>query len=362
MSLENGKTGSYGTVMLTTGFLLGSSLVLIPGRVAGHDAWIAVLLGLAEGLLFAWLFAGLAGRFPGKTFVEIADMVYGRSLGKLISAAFLWYLLHLGAMVLANFTIYFSSLLMPETPKVVFSLLVTLVCASAAGKGIEVLTRCSELLTPLILLLIVSDTLLMIGNYHLKYLQPFLEAPLPRLLWAAHGAASSPFGETVAFLMVMAFLDNTRESYPALAKGLATAGLALAVITARNAAILGPTEKAFIFPSYQVITMINIADITRVEALVSAAILMMGFLKVATLLYGTALGTAQVFGLRSYRPLVLPAGILMVLLCLQAFSSTPDMLQFAEKIYPIYALPFQIGIPLVTLVVAAIRKLPQESR
>lgn len=362
MSLENGRINGYSLTMLTTGFVLGSSLLLIPGRSAGHDAWIAILLGLAEGLLLSRIYSALAERFPGKTLVEIGDLVYGKYLGRLISIAFLWFLLHTGAMSLTNFTLYFSTLLMPKTPPVVLSLLLILVCCSAAAKGIEVLARCSELLTPLMIAIIILDSLILIGNYHLKHLLPVLETPLPQLLHAAHSAASFPFAEAVSFLMVMAFLNEneSKKSSFHLLKGISAAGLMLALVAARNTSILGATEKEFVFPSYQVITLINIADITRLEALASAGSLMMGFLKAATLLYGASLGTAQLFGLRRYQPVALPLGILMVLIGMQSFPNTSDMLEFAEKFYPIYAIPFQIAIPLLTLLLARARRLPQE--
>lgn len=361
MGLEKGKIASSGLMMLIVGFIFGSSLVLTPGRGAEHDAWLAVLLGSAGGLLLAWLYTVLANRFPGKTLVEVLDAVYGRFLGKLIAAAFLWYFLHLGALVLANFVTYLSSLIMCcKTPKVVFPLLITLVCVSAACKGVEVITRCSEVLVPPVLILIVLDTILLAGHMKLKYLLPVMEAPLPRLLSAAHSVASFPFAETVVFLMVLPFLNKEREAFPSAAKAAVLTGSLLAAIVARNSAVLGPTEKAFIFPSFQAIMLIDIAEITRMEALVSFIIVTMGFLKITTLLYAAALGTAQVFKLRSYQPLVFPIGILMVIIGLYSSPSTTEMLQFAEKVYPIYALPFQVGIPLFTLFLAWLRKLPKE--
>ncbi|MGB9791210.1 MAG: GerAB/ArcD/ProY family transporter [Thermacetogeniaceae bacterium] len=361
MGLEKGKIASSGLMMLMVGFIFGSSLILTPGRGAEHDAWIAVLLGSAEGLLLAWLYTILANRFPGKTLVEVVEMVYGRYLGKIISAAFLGYLLHLGALVLANFITYLSSLIMCcKTPKVVFPLLIILVCVSAACKGVEVITRCSEVLVPPVFILIVLDTILLAGNMKLKYLLPVMETPLPRLLFTAYSVASFPFAETVAFLMLLAFLNKEQEAFPSAARAIIFSGLVMAVVVARNSAVLGPTEKAFIFPSFQAIMLIDIAEITRMEALVSFIIVTMGFLKITTLLYATALGTAQIFKLKSYQPIVLPTGILMVIIGLYSSPSTIEMLQFAEKIYPIYALPFQVGIPLFTLFLAWLRKLPKE--
>ncbi|MGE5379513.1 MAG: hypothetical protein ACM3NT_00435, partial [Methylocystaceae bacterium] len=78
--------------------------------------------------------------------------------------------------------------------------------------------------------------------------------------------------------------------------------------------------------------------------------------------YGAALGLAQVFNLHSYRPLILPLGILMVILGLTNVRNAIEMSEFAFKAYSIYAAPFQIGIPLLTLVIAKLRKIPAKGR
>jgi len=218
MGLERGKIPSSGLVFLMIGYIFGSSLILTPGRAAGRDGWIAILFGLVEGLLIALIFVTLSNRFPGKTLIEISDLVYGRYLGKLVSISFLWYLFHLGSMVLSNFTSVFSSLFLTHTPQAVIGLMLILVCAMAARHGIEVLTRCSQVLTPLIVVILLLDTAMIMGQFKLQNLLPVLETPLPKLLWAAQAAAAFPFGETVSFLMVLPFLNKREEARPSAMK------------------------------------------------------------------------------------------------------------------------------------------------
>lgn len=130
------------------------------------------------------------------------------------------------------------------------------------------------------------------------------------------------------------------------------------MIAARNAAVLGPMAEITTYPSFLAAQAIDVLDVfTRVEVLVAINFITMGFLKISILLYGTVLGLAQVFNLKSYRPIIFPVGILMVILALTNVGNTIEMFDFAQKAYPIYAVPFQIGIPLMTLVVATLRKL-----
>jgi len=360
MFLEKGKISNFQLSVLIVGFVFGSSVIISPGGGAGHDAWIAVALGVMEGLLIAWIFTALARQFKDKTIIEITSLVYGKILGKCISVLFIWYLFHLGALVLNNYSRFFNLQIYLATPKTITLLLLMLVCASTVGRGIEVIARLSLILVAITSLVAVADTLLLIPHMDLNNLMPILDVPIGQLLWASHGAASFPFAETVAFLMVLAFIDKPEKGPAAVSRGILIGGFFMTMVVARNTAALGQMISITNYPTYIAAQVIDIGDIlTRVEVLVAINLITMGFIKISVLLYGTVLGLAQVFNLRSYRPIILPVGILMVILALTNVGNTLEMLDFTNKGYPIYAVPFQIGIPLLTLVIAKLRKLPQ---
>lgn len=360
MSLEKGRISGSQLVWLMMGFIFGSSLILTPGETAEHDAWLAVLIGLAEGSVFALVYILLSRRFPGKTLIQINDLVYGPYLGKLLSLSFLWYLLHLASLVLVSFTDFFTALIMPETPTLVFVLLISMVCAYAVRNGVEVISRCSEVLVPVTVFSLLLTFLLLVKDMEIKAFQPVLEVPAGRLFWAAHSAATFPFGETVAFLMIIPFLNKPQKTTASVLTALVSAGFFLLMTIIRNTGVLGVTERAFAYPSFEAVRLVNIGRfLTRVEILVAINFLTMIFLKIAVLFYGTVLGTAQLLGLRSYRALTLPIGVFIIILSLINFAGVPENFEFAREIYPIYALPFQVGIPLVTLILALIRKLPR---
>ncbi len=361
MFLEKGKISNFQLSILIIGFIFGSSVIITPGQGIEHDAWIACALGLMEGLLITWVFTALAKQFKGKTIIEISSIVYGKILGKCISVLFIWYLFHLGAMVLNNYVRFLKLEIYPDTPYTVFLILLMLVCASTVSRGIEVLARCSLILVPVTILVGFSDTLLLIPHIDLNNLMPILDEPIDKLLWAGHSAASFPFEEIVAFLMVLAFVDKPKKGPSAVFWGLLIAGFILIIAVARNAAVLGPMIMVLDYPSYFVAQTIEVGDIlTRLEVLVATSLITMGFIKISVLFYGTVLGLAQVFNLQSYRPIILPVGILMVILALTNVENTMEMFEFASRGYPIYAVLFQIGIPLITLVVAKVRRLPKK--
>jgi len=353
MSLEKGSISGLQFTMLLMSFIFGSSVIFGMGGVLKQNAWMAPLLGAVVGMVMVATFVGLSNRFPGKTVVEINEQVFGRWFGKLLSLFFIWFFLHLGATVVNDFVQFFSAILYPTTPPIVFALVLALVCVYAIVLGLEALARCSQILLPLSLITLVINTLLVIPQMHPETLLPVSDFTFSQLFQATLQSGSFPYGETVAFLMIISFVRPGTKKMPLFIWGFVITALLSAILVARNIAVLGSIRDHFIFPNIEAIRMVNVADvITRVEAIVAINFMSMGFLKVAVLLYGCSLGSAQLLNLKTYRPLVLPLGLLMAALSLMVSSNTPRLVEFAQKTWPIYSLPFELGLPLLVWLVA----------
>lgn len=344
---------------LVAGLLLGSSVILPPGTAAGRDSWAATVLGALGGVGIAAVYIGLYMRFPGRTFVEISHAVYGRYAGRLVSLLFVAYLIHLASLILTNFGDFFSATVYRLTPEAALTTLLVLVTCYVVCSGIEVLARCS---IPLVLLIIaapVADALLMLNRIDVRRLLPVLETAPPVLAWVSLAAATFPFAETVAFLMVFPALDTTRRLRRTVFSAILTGGLLASATVARNTAVLGGIGRLYAYQNIQAVRMISIGDVlTRVEVFTSALLISTGFVKFAVLFYGAVLGLAQILGLKTYRPLVYPLGGLLLALSLINFHSVAENIRLATLSYPVYALGFQLFLPLLTLSIAVIRRLP----
>src|SRR5690606_36502555 len=114
-------------------------------------------------------------------------------------------------MVLRSYGDFLTDTIYPQTPLIVFILLLTLVCASAVRNGIEVIARCSLILVPITVLFFAADVFLLLRDMKLTNFLPLFDVSWQEFLWASHGAATFPFGETVAFLMVFAFVQDRQK-------------------------------------------------------------------------------------------------------------------------------------------------------
>jgi spore germination protein KB len=358
MELENGRFPAWHLSVLIIGFILGSSVILPPGREAGNAAWLAILLGAGEGLLFAWIFIALANRFQGKTLVEIVDIVYGPYFGKLVGVAYLGFIFHLGAIVIRNFTDFFTTAIIPETPALIIAAALILTSGLALFYGLEVIVRCSLILVPFAIILIIILVALQVPWFNWVNFLPLIDVPLEKFLRSIHGAAAFPFAETVAFLMLFPYAIRSKEK---IGKATAIAiilAAALSMLTSvRGTAILGNTGSVFTYPTFETVKMLDLPFVdTRFEIFVALDFMAMGFLKITVLYYGTVLGAAQLLRLRTYQPFILPVGVLMVSASLVSFNNIIENIELATLSYPFYAPVFELIVPLITLLVAWIRK------
>jgi spore germination protein KB len=361
VSLEQGRIGDWQFILLMMGFIFGSSIILVPGNQAGHDAWIAIILGMLGGIIVALVYTFLCIRFKGKNLIQIHEIVYGPYLGKLMSLLFLWFIFHMGSLITNVFTYFFSITTFPRTPDVFLMVLIVFVCAYAAQNGIEVIARCGFIIVLASMVIFLGSSIFLINNFHVSNFFPLFEAPIKEMLTAAYGAAAFPFAETVVFAMIIPYLNRKHGSIFPVVTALLLGGLFITLISIRNIGALGPLNGIYVYPTFQTDRMIDVGGfIRRMEIITVSVFLTFGFLKISVILYATALGSAELLGLRTYRPLVPPIGILMVIVALQNFKTFTGGISFSQQIYPIYALPFELGVPLLTLIVALIRKLPKK--
>lgn len=358
---EEGRISLGQFAILLVAYLIGRSTLIMPVGPAKQDGWLGILLGglLATGPLFLWLTLGL--RFQGLSPVTYLRTVLGDFLGIPVVVLYLWFWLHLGAGVVRNMGEMYVTAIMPETPIVVFTGMLAALAASSVRGGIEVIARLAEILTPLIILSVLGLTILTLatpGLAHWEYLQPFLGSGWPNILRAVFLTYTFPFGEAMVFTFLLPFVTEPRSVRPYTLGPFAFIALLLALTHTRNLVVLGPYEIAHVtLPSLTTVQLINLGEfLQRLDPFIVFTWTFGGFLKVAVLLYITCLGSAELLGLRDYRPLVFPLALLMTSLSILIYENFAQMESIYRTIYPFYALPFNTVIPATTLLVALIRR------
>lgn len=337
-------------------FIIGSSLFMGVSGQSGNSSWIALILAVLLAIPLMLIYARLHTLFPGKNLYDMLISVFGGVIGRVFSCLYIWYSLHLGSLVLRNFGEFSKTVALTSTPMLAPMLIIGLLCIWVVNAGMEVLGRSAKFLTMFTFAVIIVVQLLSIPKYDYEHLRPLLDSGWGPVFADVAGSFTFPFAEIVVFLGAFNVLPRKGSAVRVMVGGLVIAGVIIIGVSVRNLLVLGPEIlSSLYFPSFVAVSRINVGDfLTRIEG--SAAIIFVTslFVKVSLCLYVTSQGIARVFKLESYRSVVLQMGLIMVYMSGFIYKDITQMQYFAYHIYKLYALPFELFIPLLLWITAEI--------
>ncbi|HEY8391388.1 MAG TPA: endospore germination permease [Capillibacterium sp.] len=359
--MEQGKISAGELALLVMSFTIGSWVVLPTGIQAWQNLWLIIFLGLGEGLLLIYFDLALFRRFPGKTLFEIHELVYGPFVGKLFSLCFLWFFLQMGGGTLGIFVTLLKTTVFTATPDLALLIPWVLILVYGCRQGIEVIARSNQLLIMGTVGLVLISILLVLNIFNPENLLPFFNLSFAEMLWISIGIAAFPFGQNILFLMILPRVNRWQKVTGAVCKGMIGAGLVLSTIQFLAVGVVGKAGQILVFPTFEFYRLINIGRVlTRLELIPLLNFLTMGFVKVILCLYALAVGTAHLFNLRTYRPLVIPLGLFLLLVAGRIYPDISEHIRYIQKVQTFLVLFFALLLPLVTLGVAFLRRLPRK--
>lgn len=343
-------------------FIFGSSVIMGVSTKAAQDSWISLLLASVLVIPLIIIYSRIMKAFPEKDFFEIAQELLGKVAGKIVIALMTWYAIHLGALVLRNFSEFIVIALMPETPQLPIIISMILVVAYMAKSGIETMGKWSILMLPVIVIMVILTVLLSINVMDFTNIMPIMEHDLGTIAKSSYQLLTFPLAETVLFLGIACGKKSKDSPYKFFMYPIFSGTAILLVIFLRNSFILGPAMvNAEYFPSYSAVRIISVGDfLARLEGSIAMNFILAGIIKISVCLIVASKGAASLFGIKNYRDILMPVSLLVAALCAIVYNNVMDMFDFL-KIYQFYAIPFQILIP-VTIWIAAEIKVHKKKR
>ena len=337
-------------------FIIGSSLFMGTSGESGNSSWIALIFAVLLAVPLMLIYARLHVLFPGKDLYDMLIAVFGAVIGRVFSCLYIWYTLHLGALVLRNFGEFSKTVALTSTPMIAPMLIIGLLCVWVVNAGMEVLGRSAKFLLLFTMLVTAFVQLLSVPKFEYHHLKPLLDSGWGPVFADTAGSFTFPFAEVVVFLGAFTVLPKKGSAPRVMISGILIAGVIAIGTSLRNLLVLGPDIlSSLYFPSYVAVSRINVGDfLTRIEGSSAIIFVISLFIKVSLCLYVTCNGLAKVFKLKSYRSVVLQMGLIMVYLSVILYKNITQMQYFAYHIYKIYAIPFQLIIPLLLWIMAEI--------
>lgn len=358
--LEGGKISAKQMILLVFVSRIIIMITFLPSLTAppaNQDVWLSILLMVPTNLIIAVPVYLLAKRFPNQTLYEYCQTILGKA-GQGVGILFVWFSLHSASLSLSNFSKFFTTTIMPETPSLFFIITLTLISAYAVHHGIEILGRFSEFIAPFIMIGLITIFLFLSKDMDFHELTPILEEGIyPTLLGGLY--ASSLMIETLALGIILPFLNDQKKSkevfifssFLLLPFALI---ITLLVITTFGAEL----ARTFIYPTYNAVRFVHVGDfLERIDAIHIGIWILGMYIKISFTYYLTVLGLSQLFHLKDYKPLVLPTGTIIVSLTTLINTNIVELREFVSyRIYTWYALFFILLIPSLLLLTARVRK------
>ncbi len=345
--------------MFTVGCFVQSSTMLLGfiTSVSKQDTWICSVIGLLLSFPIIWLFVRLGEMFPGKNLIDINIIVFGNIVGKIISAVYVFFFF---SLTFLNFSVageFVAGALLPETPELATVIVLVLLCGYAVRKGLEPITRCSVFITVLVLAFIIFNSFLLIREMKISNFLPIFAQPTKSYFQATHSIIVMPFCNIFVFTMLFPVLKTPHKIKKPLFGGLLIGAFTLLFVVIRDTAVMGSIMRIVTTPTFDSVRLINIANtLTRMEILYAIILLSLMFFKLAIFYYATAKGIAQLFNLRSINMLIPSLGAIIVVFSITAFDSSIGNGYNASNYAQAYQSVFEIVLPLITLLVALLRK------
>ncbi|MFZ5967327.1 MAG: GerAB/ArcD/ProY family transporter [Bacillota bacterium] len=359
--LDQGKlsAGQFSLLLFT---LVGSTAMLfvpaVTAEAAGRDGWMSILFfATIFGLLVAWVCTSLGQHFPNENLIAYSPKVFGPVIGHLTILSYIFFFIWTNTIIVGEFADFIIAIFLPKTPRLVFALIIVWLAAYAVRNGLEVIGRLNQLLFPILLISYLGLVVLVVNEIKLANLAPVLENGIKPVIKGSL-PPSAWRGEIVLMLMILPNLNQLVKGRKASIYAVIFLGIVLTLNTIATVGVFGTELSSHLtFPYFTLADYGQVGIVLeRMEALVMLVWVAGLMIKIAVFYYCGVLAIAQWFNLRDYKPLVTPVGIILVAWSSVIYENSRELVALISKTFPFYAFTFELLIPALLLVVAAVRK------
>ena len=349
------KITNHQLFSLTSGFTCGSAILVISASItslAKQDAWISAIITLIFGLLEIWLICFFWSRYPGRSYVEIIELIFGKCIGDVIAAAFVLFCLSSSAQVLWYIGNFLTTQAMPETPVYLIKTVFAIVIAIALLYGLEATARSFEVFIYVISFFFILSMLLVLPNARLEYLLPMFEKGIFPVLKGSLLLSSFLVFPTVVFLMLFPLhTGNSKTAKKSFIKGYLWGWFLVFASILVSISVLGSAVTANTqYPVYLLAKEINVGVLlSRFEFAVAGVWIITVLARIIIYFYAGVMGLGQLLKLGSHKKIILPLGLIMLVMSGVVYPEVTYQSQWDTFVWPLFAASFGLVLPLLML-------------
>jgi spore germination protein KB len=328
---------------------------------AKQDAWISTLVALFGGIFMTFVSVKLSLSYPNQTLVQFSQKIFGKWFAHLIIISFLlqWYT-EIGDIIRIFAQIIVLSLF-EKTPfwVIVGSMILMLIYIVHRG-GIESIARVSELVGPIILVMVIVLLIFDVPNINWHRMLPVYADSGWFAILKGSVTPMAFFCENVMLTMLLVFIDKPKGVLSQSIWGLGVAGVIVSVSTLIVTITFGPLVAKMWYPFYMMTRLIKVMDfLQNMDAVIIVLWFLSCFVKLAVYMFIASYGTAQWLHIKDWRKVIwVVAAIAFIYAMWNGGGTQLSSSEYYEKRYWVpYAFPINmIGLPLLLWTISLFKK------
>jgi spore germination protein (amino acid permease) len=346
-------------VFLMYWIVIGDGILLIPltiGQFVIHDGWMVgpfFILGATAVSAVVHIFVRV---FPGQNLIGALQTAFGFWLGRALGGWMVIWIFLSTCLIVRKETLFVTTNFFPNTPIYVATAVFMAPLIYAVFKGVEVVGRLAEIISPWAMATTVVLFLLALQNAHFSNVLPLLADGFSPVLRASLVPWMFGTNFIVALLMVNNLKEPRKMGRDVLISGavVGSTGLFAEAVTTL---VLGMIRSSTLFPVLEVIRAVRLGNfLERLDPLYVITVLTTMFLNVAVLFYTMLVAIQSLFGCKSYRPLVWGGALVLWSGAIFLMENSGRLLDYVIYTAPGYYFITALGIPLLAIVVQLVKR------
>lgn len=334
------------------------STVVVTGLPAKleQDSWISVLLSLVLVIPLMLIYARITHLMPGKDIFEMAEAVFGKVASKIISILFSVYFIFVCAVITNSFTQFVRLTSLFKTSLIIIMVFLVIGALYIAKSGITTLGKTSFVMLIIVFIAMTVSVMTVIPVMDFSNMQPVFNHSIEEFSTGAAQTAVYPYGELVILLALLGPLKKGSSPYRIYVAGAVVATLLILVVFIRNILVLGPNSaQALYYPTYKATSVAKVGGfLERIEAVLGIVYLLISMVKIAACQIAASKGMAKGFAVKSYQTLVVPISLFCLAFAVILYSNSMQLFSYLST-YFVYAIPFQMIIPVAIWITAEVK-------
>lgn len=351
------KITNHQLFSLTACNSFGAAVIITSALITGiakQDAWLSALVTPFYGMIAIGVMTYVSSQYPNMTFVGVIRDILGKWLGTAVALSYVLLCLTISYHIPWYIGNFMNIHVMPETPAEVINLLFIIAVVIAVLYGIETIARVSEIFILLASVLFFIAMVFVSPNIKIQNILPVLEKGVTPVLRGA--VVLSCFSTLHTFTLLMVYpinLESIKEGRKAIFKGYLWASLLVLITFLMTILVLGPaiTAKSQ-YPTYILAKEINVGIVfSRFEFIVAALWIVTEYIICILFLYAGITGLSELLGLKDYRKIVIPYGLIIFVFSDIVFPSNVYQSRWVKEVWAPYIISHAFIMPVLLVLV-----------